>query len=275
MGIDFSPLAEAVARMKRKTPVARALSSQEWSEVPRELRERAFWTANFASADLLHLMHDKLTTALELGREQVANGERYVSRSSFIGDMKEALASAGYIPMPGEEGTIKDHSSRGRLGLIYDINTQMAAGFAGWKAGQDQGVLDAFPAQELYRQASRKIPRKWHLRWAEHGGREYGGRMIALKNDPIWMAISAFQNPYPPFDYNSGMGIRNVARSEAIRLGVMTAQQTVHREGRGFNDGLSGNVERFSPDLLKELARDFGNTVRLRDGQLEYIGGAR
>ena len=99
--------------------------------------------------------------------------------------------------------------------------------------------------------------------------------MIALKNDPIWTEISAFRNPYPPFDYNSGMGIRNVPRSEAIRLGVMTAEQKVRPEKRGFNQGLSASVERFSPDLLKELARDFGDTVRLKGGQLEYIGGTR
>ena len=47
--------------MKGKTPVAVALSSAGWSDVAHELRERAFWTANFASADVLQLMHDKIT----------------------------------------------------------------------------------------------------------------------------------------------------------------------------------------------------------------------
>jgi hypothetical protein len=39
------------------------------------------------------------------------------------------------------------------------------------------------------------------------GGQIFGGRMIALKSDPIWTAISAFGTPYPPFDYNSGMWV--------------------------------------------------------------------
>ena len=47
------------------------------------------------------------------------------------------------------------------------------------------------------------------------------GRMVAMKNDPIWTAISDFGLPYPPFKYNSGMGVIDVSYSEAVDLGVM------------------------------------------------------
>ena len=272
--IDSSPLQDAIDRMHAKTPVARALSSAEWADVPQEIRDRSFWTARFAEADLLQLMHDKISTALEMGREEVKNGTRLVNRSTFIGDMKVALSAAGYMPEPGDEGTIKDHSSRGRLGMIYDINTRLAAGYGGWVAGQSQGALDAFPAQELYRESSRKVPRNWRSRWAAHGGQSFaGGRMIALKNDPIWSTISTFGSPYPPFDYNSGMGIRNISRSEAIALGVMSDKDRVRPMRAGLNDGLEASAQQFSPDILKSLAKTLGDRAVLEDGKLRYVGG--
>ena len=259
--ITSSPFQEAVDRMKGRTPIAVALRSDEWADVPLELRDRAFWTAQFASADLLQLMHDKITTALEMGKEQVANGERFVSRSSFIGDIRTALSDAGYIPPVGKEGSLQDHSSRGRLGLIYDINTQMAQEFGNWKVGQDPAILDRWPAQELYREMQRKVPRRWHVRWAQHGGREFGGRMIARKNDPIWSAISAFGNPYPPFDYNSGMGIRDIGRAEAEKLGVIRPGEKISPAHKGFNDTLSLSSTNLTEPLITKLQSQFGDQV--------------
>ena len=262
MSLTVAPLQEAVDRMQGRTPVARALSSQEWSDVPQELRDRAFFTANFAQADLLQLMHQKITRALELGREQVARGDRLVTRSTFIGDMKKALSDAGYLPPVGKEGSIQDHSSRGRLGLIYDINVRMAQEYAGWKVGQDPDILDAFPAQELIRWHSRRVPRNWISRWRSHGGKFFkGGRMIARKNDPIWVTISAFHNPYPPFDFNSGMGVRDVARDQAEALGVIEPGEKIQPAHKGFNDTLSLSCTNLTTELKERLQSQFGDQV--------------
>lgn len=260
--ITVAPFQEAVDRMSSKLPVARALRSDEWSDVPVELRDRAFFTANFAQADLLQLMHEKLTRALELGREQVAKGERLVTRSTFIGDMKKALADSGYLPPQGKEGTLQDHSSRGRLGLIYDTNTRMAQEYGEWKVGQDPDILDAFPAQELIRWRSRKVPRNWIARWRDHGGKFFkGGRMIARKNDPIWVAISAFRNPYPPFDFNSGMGVSDVSRDQAEALGVIEPGEKIQPAHKGFNDTLSLSCTNLTTELKERLQSQFGDQV--------------
>lgn len=64
------------------------------------------------------------------------------------------------------------------------------------------------------------VPRPWRERWKEAGGKLYDGRMIALRNDPIWRKISRFGSPVPPFDFNSGMGLEEVNRFEAEALGV-------------------------------------------------------
>ncbi len=269
--ISVSPFQAAVDRMSSKLPVAKALRSDEWRDVPQELRDRAFFTAQFAGADLLQLMHEKLTRSLELGREQVARGERLVSRSSFIGDMKAALAASGYLPPQGKEGTLQDHSSRGRLGLIYDTNREMAQEYGEWKVGQDPDILDAFPAQELIRRHAVKIPRNWIARWRSHGGKFFkGGRMMARKNDPIWVTISAFHNPYPPFDFNSGMGVRDIGRDEAESLGVIEPGEMIRPQRRGFNDTLSIAASNLTPALVERLKAQFGNKVIFEGGRARW-----
>lgn len=83
-------------------------------------------------------------------------------------------------------------------------------------------ALDAAPAQELFRLEARKMQRDWPARWADAGGEFYdGGRMIARKDYPVWSDISAFDRPYPPFDYGSGMWIRDISRYECGRHGIL------------------------------------------------------
>ena len=55
-------------------------------------------------------------------------------------------------------------------------------------------------------------------RWTEAGGRIFSGRMIALKNDPVWLRISDFGHPHPPFAFGSGMDMVDISRIDAVRL---------------------------------------------------------
>ena len=68
--------------------------------------------------------------------------------------------------------------------------------------------------------------------------------MIALKTDPIWTKISRFGHPWPPFDFNSGMGVRDVSRADAIRLGVIQAADPPPKmpETKPMNDDLEVRV---------------------------------
>ena len=42
--------------------------------------------------------------------------------------------------------------------------------------------------------------------------------MVALKEDPVWTRISRFGQPWPPFDFNSGMGVEDVSHDELRRV---------------------------------------------------------
>lgn len=69
--------------------------------------------------------------------------------------------------------------------LIYTQQVGQAYGYDNQKAGLDAAALEAVPAQELVRIRASAAPRNWPARWEEAGGRFFGGRMIALKSDPI------------------------------------------------------------------------------------------
>jgi hypothetical protein len=273
VGLEIAPLEEAVSRMNAKTPIARALTSAEWADVPLALRERAFWTARFAKADVLQVMHDAIGDRLSMTpRESVpGRGEVTMSRDNFMVEMRDRLEAAGYVPPQGKAGTIQDLTSKGRLGLIFDTNTQMAQEYARWKSGQLPGALDAFPCQELIREEDRKVPRNWIERWRGAGGQFYDGRMMAAKDDPIWTEISAFGTPWPPFDFNSGMGTRDISSSEAERLGVIKPGAVVAPPQVEFNAKLEKSVEGYAPEIVEDALADFGGGVQVQDGKARMV----
>ncbi len=91
------------------------------------------------------------------------------------------------------------------------------------------------PAQRMVRMGYRENPRDWKTRWFE-AWEKVGGEgackeeMVALTSSPIWQELSVFGLPYPPFDYNSGMGVLPVDRDEAEAMGLTVPSHK--RKGR-------------------------------------------
>jgi hypothetical protein len=127
------------------------------------------------------------------------------------------------------------------------------------------GARLAFPAQELVRVEEREKPRDWHGKWVDKGGTLYpGNRMIALKDDPIWMKISAFGVPYPPFDYNSGMGVDDISYDEAVELGVIKPDYEPPKDSplKSFNADLRADMEFKNDKDWRDLSQIFGDQIR-------------
>ncbi len=151
----------------------------------------------------------------------------------------QGLREQGYIPNPDEAGTLKDLSSDARLGLVVKTNVELAQGFGHFIRANDPDVLDAFPAQELIRFTPHAKQRDWPGRWrtaaAASGDTDAirilneTGRMIARTDSPIWDSLGSsdlfpdgLDNPYPPFAFNSGMGVAAVDFDTAEKLGLVT-----------------------------------------------------
>lgn len=215
------PFRDAVALLRARRLLPTQLDSIQLLALEADVRRYATFSAKVTDASFLQRIHDSVSRIVE-PRIGGAPGE-YMGRATARLALKEALREIGYAAEPGAEGTIEDLASDARTDLIIRMNTELAQGFGQHVQANSPGVLEAFPAQELYRLAARNEERPWlGARWPGSGGKIYAGdRMIAPKDDPVWARLSAFGHPYPPFDYNSGMWVRPISRAEAVRLGVI------------------------------------------------------
>lgn len=265
------PLAAAVQRLESKTPVASALSSEQWAMLELGLRDRAFFSAKVDSIRTVASMQTKVDAALST----MSDPEKaFMDRAKFIAEMRTELGAA-----PGDSGDLRDITSTARLGLIYDFQVEDAREYARWQAGQDQAILDEFPAQELIRlwepKGGPSARRDWPQRWVDAGGRFVdGGRMIALKNDPIWLKLSRFGRPWPPFDHASGMGLQDIDRDEAVALEVLQPGERVAPQVGDFNRSLEASLPANpSPAIVEGFKNIFGDQVEVgRDGKIVWQG---
>lgn len=149
------------------------------------------------------------------------------ARTNFIIHLRDI----GYLPDPDDWKTIDNLKSDARLGLILGTNIGLRRSYRNsWQSSISQVALIVSPAFELVEMGRGYFPRDWKNRWEKCGGILYEGRMIALKNDPIWRAISAFPFPFPPFDFDDGMSVIPISRSEAVSFGLITSDAEISIE---------------------------------------------
>jgi hypothetical protein len=279
--VTTSPWKAAVDRFSDKTVVGSKLRSAEWSDMPIALRERAFFSAGVDQARTLSAMREKVVQGLDQSRP----GGIGMNRARFVADMRNLLGAA-----PGDSGSLTDITSTRRLNLIWDFQTADAHGFASQKADMDPDRLDAFPAYRLLRVESRRVPRDWYARWGEAGAKvgwvgASKTEMVALKTSPIWIALSRFGKPWPPFDYSSGMGLEDVDRDEAEALGLLDKNEdpaarlqslgdAAATASQDWNDGLQASVKGIDQETRNWLKDAFGDQISIDGDTVAWRSGA-
>ena len=268
-----TPFKEALGYIARKTILPTTLSSSELMGLDASIREAALLSARTSNARYLQEVGNQISGVLQ-----------DVDLAKARLTLKDTLTALQYKPAEGEAGTIKDLSSDGRINLVLKTNTQMAQNYGNWRQGQDATVLEAYPAQELIRMEDRKVKRTWRERWRAAGGKVFAGtppgmpledgfgegRLIALKDDEVWARLSAFGLPYPPFDFNSGVDVEDVSRSEAIELGLIGPEETVEPQAEGFGGTEEISVEGMSEEFVKALLDGMGTEYEVKDGVLVH-----
>jgi hypothetical protein len=283
------PFAEAAGSRRLKQILPMELSADEYTALARALRERAVFSAKVTRADILEKLNDLVTRMVE-GATPESAAAAAAREAPMVMDLpaarlelKRFLDEIGYEPEPGAAGTIQDLRSDARLNVMLETNEQVTAGWAQNAVSQDPDVLDGWPAWELVRVIEPMMkPRNWQERWKMAGGQFHDPaapeRMIALKNSPVWERLGspdlfpdALGNPYPPFAFNSGMRVEDVAREECERLGLIEpdAPAPEPAETPDLNENLQQNASRFNAALQEALARDpdlrlEGDTLTLR-----------
>lgn len=80
----------------------------------------------------------------------------------------------------------------------------------------------------------------------------------------------------PPFDFGSGMGVRDVARDQAEALGLIAPGQRPRSAEVGFNDALQASVRGLDERVVRAMERNFneGRTVpqvKIENGIISWI----
>lgn len=280
------PFIEAIAALRRERLLPTSLTAAEIERLESSLRNELFFSARVQDSRILSTFKALLDQIVDPPTGQP--GE-YMDTPMFMRKARGFLGYIGYDPEPGTEGSIQDLRSDARLQLIAQTKVRMARGRGQHIQANDPDVIDAFPAQELYRLRSVEHPRGetggdqysagsgyggtyWPELWRSNGGRFYGGgRMIALKADPIWSAISRFGQPYPPFDYRSGMSVRAVNRGLAIKFGLLKPGQKADPSPVEYSTKPEADVSRVDPDLQAAVLQSLGDGYQIVDGILRAV----
>lgn len=273
--------AEALKSSKVKKLLPTSAGSAELSKLDAAIRERARFMARVNHVGTIAKLDAGITSLFDPSDKSGPSDAAQLRLQ-----MKQQLAAIGYDPEnppkgfePAKPGSLQDISSDARLNLAIDTNIRMAHGYARSVKANDPDIIDDWPCWEFVRDQQRKEPRQnWTERWVRAGGQLYGPsrtRMIARKDSPVWESLSVFGQPYPPFDYGSGMGVEEVSRSEAEELGVIKPSTVVKPEQRSFNDSVQAAIPSdFSPSLLSAVQKAFGAAMQIKDGMFILEGMA-
>ncbi len=263
--------------IQRKRVLPSELTTKQYQELSAYTLERGFVMACVTNAKTLD-KNKALAAAILRGD---------ISPAAARESLRRYYEESNYQPPAGAAGTIKDLRTVRRMKATLDTNVAMAQG---WKRKEDLRGNIAKPALELYRAQQAREPRDWESAWAkayaEVGGKGAAkSRMVALHDSPIWVALSEFNRPHPPFDWGSKMGIRPVSLAEAVKLGLIADPkspegreqlQKIRDEGKAKRSSLNEDVRMecqisdkdIQQDLaksLKGLAEWDGRTIRLTD----------
>lgn len=249
---DFNQVFQSFSRREN---LPAALTSEEWSSVPSEIRERAFFMSRVTDAEILQRFREG-TEDVIAGRKGLVTVEKEIS---FW------LRDKGYKPPDGKAGSLQDLSSLKRIMVVLRTNTDMARGHAAWV--RLQTGIRAFPCRRFIRISPREEPRDWEARWNEAKAATanmagvHPTEKVALVNHPIWRALSRFDQPYAPYDWGSGMGDEPVSRTDALALGIKLdpnndpMQKPIHRT---MNDGLEVSPQISDPVMREALGNKLG-----------------
>lgn len=257
------PSPSDIMRAKVTVPAA-GMSSADWDGVDPDIRERSYWTAREGHYTRVQGFRDR--------SQGIVDGN--LSEADALREVRAMLRATGYRPEPGTEGTIQDLNSDARQRLILETNVAMVQE----RAYRDSmmGSL-AYPAQRLVRIRYSRQPRDWDARWREaaaavnYEGVATDGSHIALLTSPIWRKLSRFDLDYPPFDFNSGMGVDPVDYEEAQRHGLVIPEATVDgMDGESLNASLEASIAKMDGDLQQAFVEALEDCVEVEGDRVYY-----
>lgn len=245
-----------------------------WRGQEEDVKLRSFWSAKVENARFLDRAQSFLFDTLAGTTEKVidSDGEERVAlrgggRATFVRRMREFMIKEGIVTNEEEffdldNNDISDTRSERRLLLVYDTNIRQAYGYGQWRQGQKPSILYRYPAQKFIRVRNVETERPRH---SAHEGD------VRLKNDKKYWAdyqndpeIGGFGVPWPPFGFGSGMGVRDVSRETAEKLGL-DLNAIKPDLTKGLNKNLKASVKNMSPEVKQKLLKELRSHKRSKN----------
>lgn len=250
-----------VDHFKQLEPTPSPFTTKEWMQESPAVRRGAFFSATVEDEKLLGALRNFVQKGLEEGwtESQFVNN---VSR--WMSETKDALG----IPyrqdkwrmktMSDEErarydNDVRNIDSRARLRLIFRTQAELANGFRQFVTDFQPENLRAYPGWRFYRQPGALTKRLDHV--------IFDG-WIRLKTDiKFWLnrnnpKFGGFDNPYPPFGFNSWMRVSPVSRAQCEKLKLIKPGEPVKMPDEAYFSKYG--LPRFTEEsLIKRSGRTF------------------
>lgn len=234
-------------------------TARQWAELAPELRRSRFFMAQVEDERLLDFFRGLCDEAIRGG----------ISEAEFVHRAKLALAELDdpdgkpyYDPQRyglteqdrlKYDANVRHIDSTARLKLIFRTQWELAAGQQEWESTLDPDWLAMFPGWRFVRQPGAKIKRK------DHASHEGDVRLVT--DTAYWLARNSpdqggFNNPFPPFGYNSWMHCEPVSREECEQLGLLKKGEKINVPPELERWKLPAAVEQSGAVSLKSLSAE-------------------
>jgi hypothetical protein len=107
-----------------------------------------------------------------------------------------------------------------RMKTLFRLNCNFIRQEKNWIQSLSPDIFSFSPVLELYPLSAPKSPKGTRDRWISMGGKIKGGKMVALITDDVWASFSKFSMPWPPFDYDNTMFVRDISYPEIESFGL-------------------------------------------------------
>lgn len=262
-----NPYAEHFRKFKIE-PSSR--TAEEWARVaPRERLGRMF-SARVMDERLLAELKAMVDDALSEG----------MSQQDFVMYARRRLAairSAAGIPYNGSseraewgeeereryENDVRHVDSVARLKLILRTQSRMANGVREFEQAFEDFWLEQFPGWRFVRQpgAKEEYKREDHVAHENEVRLKTDTDFWLARNDP---SFGGFNNPYPPFGYNSWCWVEPVSRQECERLGLLPAGERLTVPKRLADWGLGAAVQQLATAGVQDMPEEAVRRVEER-----------
>jgi len=117
------------------------------------------------------------------------------------------------------------------LGVVLQANMDLLRYYNQYSERSNLWEVESsefYPAFEILVVSEPQCPRDWKSLWVAAGGVLREGRMVAKRNDPIWLKLSDFNFPFPPFRLDNELILESVDRNDCEKLGIECDGSLIH-----------------------------------------------